>query len=271
MLLSRLGSNDLDETSGMTTASAPGTLWVHNDSGDGPFLYAVEAKTGQLRAIVKVRGAQAVDWESMTRGPGGYLFVGDIGDNDEERQGIVVYRLKEPTLPPGRGAKLHSERAAAFPLVYPDRPRNAETLLCHPKTGVLYILTKEKDGGSEVFAVPSLARLGVRQTLRRVAGFRLPPPTPADRARHHGGLLVTDGAISPDGREVAIATYSRLLLYAVPPGKPLEAALATRPRDFPLPADLAQCEALCYATDGKSILLTGEGVGAPLYSFRSAP
>ena len=270
-LLSRLGSKDLDEVSGMTTASASGTLWLHNDSGDGPFLYAVESKTGTLRAIVKVRGAKSEDWESLTHGPGGFLYVGDIGDNDEERREVALYRLKEPPIPRPAGARregrAYSGDISTFPLVYPDRPHNAETLLCHPKTGALYILTKEKDGGSEVFAVPSLARPGVRQVLRRVGRFRLPAPTPADRARHHGGLLVTDGAISLDGREIAVATYSRLLLYAVPPGKPLEAALSSRPRSFPLPADLAQCEALCYAEDGKSILLTGEGEGAPLYSF----
>ena len=267
MLLSRLGSEDLDEVSGMTPSREPGTLWLHNDSGDGPFLYAAESKTGKLRAIVKVRGAKSEDWEGLTRGPGGFLYVADIGDNDEERREVVIYRLKEPQLPLGRGAKLYSGAVQAFPLVYPDRPHNAEALLCHPKTGALYVLTKEKDGASEVFLVPSLARPGVRQVLRRVGRFRLPAPTSVDRSRKGIGLLVTDGAISPDVREVAVATYSRLLLYAVPPGKPLEAALSGRPRSFALPAELEQCEALCYAPDGKTILLTGEGEGAPLYAF----
>ncbi len=53
--------------------------------------------------VFRVTGAQARDWEDISIGPGpqrgkSYLYIGDIGDNNEARSEIVVYRVAEPTL-----------------------------------------------------------------------------------------------------------------------------------------------------------------------------
>src|ERR1044071_2795033 len=89
------------ESSGLVASrTTPGIYWTHNDSGDGPFLYAFDER-GQSRGVWKVTGAKAKDWEGIAAGPGPdpsrkYLYIGDIGDNGERRAEILIYRVAEP-------------------------------------------------------------------------------------------------------------------------------------------------------------------------------
>jgi hypothetical protein len=247
MLLSRIQTKDVDEASGMAaSAKNPGVVWINNDSGDGPFLYAIEAKTGRLRAYFKLSGVRARDWEALRLTPDGNFLIGDFGDNDAERRDCYLYRTPEPILPPGFGAKLRAGRVEKIPQAYPGGPRNAEALLIHPKTGQFFIVTKSESGTSEVFAGPKLTKI----TTVSVGGE------------------VTDGAISPDGRELVLLTYEKLLFWRWPENKPLASVLKTRPSALPLPRELKQAEALCYAPDGKTLYLTTEGEFPPLFALR---
>src|SRR2546425_2345850 len=64
-----LASPRLIESSGVAVSHAhPGVLWSHNDSGDGPYLYATDL-TGADRGRVLVSGAENEDWEDMALGP----------------------------------------------------------------------------------------------------------------------------------------------------------------------------------------------------------
>src|SRR5215213_4949521 len=101
--LAKLEDGAIDESSGVAASRRnPGLFWTHNDSGDGPFLYAFD-RAGGKRGTWRVAGARAFDWEDMAAGPGpqagqAYLYVGDIGDNDRSRREIVVYRVTEPVV-----------------------------------------------------------------------------------------------------------------------------------------------------------------------------
>ncbi|MGC4046079.1 MAG: hypothetical protein QM758_19990 [Armatimonas sp.] len=249
MLQCRISTKDIDEASGMAASvKNPGVLWINNDSGDGPFLYAVDAKTGQLRAYLKFAGVEAEDWEALRLGPDGVFSVGDIGDNDQERTNIRLYRAPEPVIPPGGPHRLTARGVQTFPLRYPDGPHNAEALLLDPKTKAHYIVTKTDSGISQVFAL-----LGLRE-LKQLGTI-------------NAGGKVTDGAISPDGHEVAILTYKHLLLWRLPAGKPLIAALQTRPTVLPVPKELKKAEAIAYSSNGRMLYMTSEGKKPEIYGL----
>ena len=84
------------------------SLRSHNDSGDGPNLYTIDA-SGRLLATFQIAGAEARDWEDMSSGPcvgdlapaGAAappvcLYLADIGDNDRVREWLTVYVVVEP-------------------------------------------------------------------------------------------------------------------------------------------------------------------------------
>src|SRR6266851_3388499 len=93
----------INESSGIVASrTTPGLYWTHNDSGDGPYIYAFD-EHGARRGTWRVRGAAAIDWEDIAAGPGpqagtSYLYIGDIGDNEGRRAEITVYRVREPTI-----------------------------------------------------------------------------------------------------------------------------------------------------------------------------
>src|SRR6476646_1827310 len=72
----------ITESSGLAASHLhPGIYWTHNDSDDGPYLYAVDSATGKTFARVTMRGIHPRDVEAVSIGPDGDLYVGDIGDN----------------------------------------------------------------------------------------------------------------------------------------------------------------------------------------------
>jgi hypothetical protein len=182
----------VQESSGLARSSQhPGVLYTHNDRGDTPNLFAVDASG--TRAVLRLIGSPSVDWEDLASTPNGLLWVADIGDAEERRQSISVSVADEPALL--SNAQLPT---ATYRFRYPDGRHNAEALLVHPETYRVHIVTKEPEGG-RVYAAPRELELGKVHVLRPVTEA---PPN------------VTAGEFSPDGRVVALRNYSFVFFYS---------------------------------------------------------
>ena len=130
------------ESSGVAVSRAhPDVLWTHNDSGDGPYLYATDLR-GTNRGALLVPGAHAIDWEDIALGPcpvafplpprgktsaPSCLYLADTGDNMEFRPFVTVYAVPEPHPPERASDTLGTTRAPAIlNLRYPDGPHDVE-------------------------------------------------------------------------------------------------------------------------------------------------
>lgn len=263
--LADLKDPDIKESSGIVASrTTPGLYWTHNDSGDGPFIYAFDNR-GSRRGVWHVTGAKARDWEAIAAGPGpernkAYLYIGDIGDNNERRSEIVVYRVLEPVITAADAETTKSkprltESAESIRLRYPDGKHDAETLLLHPQTGNLYVVTKQVFGNPHVYEASSPLATAEPLTLRHVGELRVPSMF---------GGIITDGAISPDGRRVALCDYLRG--YELVLGAPRADfdTIWTQPLTTIELGKRKQGEAITYRLDGRALLTTSEGVPASL-------
>ena len=264
-LLAPLAEPAVVESSGLAASRrTPGVLWTHNDSGDGPLLYATD-RAGRALGTFAVTGAANVDWEDMAAGPGpsgvDVLYVGDIGDNARQRDDLAVYRVPEPPVDPNRpsvgGQLVATEPAERFPFAYPDGRHDAETLLVHPTSGEVLVVTKETGGPTGVYRFPLPLTPERPAILVEVARVSLPGLVGLARA-------ATGGAVSPDGTRVAIRTYTAAAEWTIAPAQSVAEALTGEPRPVALPAT-AQGEAIAYRSDGLALLVTSEGVPCPLY------
>src|SRR4051812_4643102 len=62
VFLASLQNKKVNESSGIVVSRrTPGVFWTHNDSGDGPNLFATDRK-GRSLASFTVTGATNVDW-----------------------------------------------------------------------------------------------------------------------------------------------------------------------------------------------------------------
>jgi len=259
--LASLEDRALDESSGIVASRRnPGLFWTHNDSGGGPLVYAFD-RAGRRRGTFRVEGARAQDWEDIAAGPGpaqgqSYLYAGDIGDNDAERESVIVYRFPEPEVTAeAAAAPLPTQPAEAIRLKYPDGAHDAEALLVHPSTGDLYVVTKRADGAGVYKLAAPFGAEGVH-TLARVATLRGPD---------FFGILITGGDISPDGRRVAFCDYAQGYELTLPEGsKGFDDIWRQRPTVVLL-GGRRQGESVCYRLDGAALLATSEGSPCPLF------
>ena len=152
--IATLKDKSISESSGLAASRlTPGAYWTHNDSGDGPFLYAFDTR-GESFGVFRVAGAQARDWEDMAAGPGptggkaGRISIWATSVTTTTRAWkSSVYRVPEPALTTATRKFTKSkpgttEPAEAIRLRYPDGAHDAETLLVHPVSGHIYIITK---------------------------------------------------------------------------------------------------------------------------------
>ncbi len=178
-------------------------------------------------------GPSEVDWEDMEVGPGptdgaSYLYFADIGDNDLERESVVVIRALEPSIDPDAAPEEIDVDFETLVLEYPDGPHNAETLLLDPDTLDLFIVTKGDAAGSEVFVARGPQSTNSVNALDHVGTlpFGVAPLT--------GDTLATSGDISADGRQILLRTYDSAFWWARPAGVSVEQALTMEPCAVPI-------------------------------------
>lgn len=224
--------DELREVSGLAASTQhAGVLWLHEDSGSGPELIAIDSQTCERVARLTVAGAKARDFEALGIGemPDGSpaIWLGDIGDNLDSWPYVEILRIREP-------AQLRNQSvpSRAFRFTYDDAPHNAEALLVHDTQ--LWVVTKQ---------------------LARGALYRLPDPilkkevNTATRVQDETGL-VTDGSIAPDGSRYVLRDYFDAQMFdGLPPG--------TLTQTIELPAQV-QGEAIAFSADGRALFVASE-------------
>lgn len=253
----------IDESSGLAVDPArPDVLFTHNDSGDVARFFAV-GPDGRTLATYRLPGVDAVDIEDMAvapMAPGGppMVWLADIGDNRGTRPSVALYVVPLPSVPHRPAGTIRTPAPTVWTLTYPGGPRDAEALAVDPVDGRAYVVTKSPLGLSTVYAVPPGG--GVLTEVGRLR-FSL-TGTPGGPVGPVGQLAVTGGSFSADGTRLVLRTYTDGYAWAVP-GTDVAAALRRPPVRFPLPAQ-RQGEGIAVTPDGRSVLLSSEGVHQPV-------
>jgi hypothetical protein len=267
-VVGHIANPDITEASGLVVSKCqPGVFWTHNDSGDGPFIYAIDS-SGQNLGTWKVTNAENQDWEDIAefKGPDGtcYVYIGEIGDNSIRRSVHSIYRVREPIVSEqAKGTRQKNagttEQAEILNFSYADINQNAETLLVHPVTGDIYILTKRREGPSGVYKIIPTFGVAEVQKAPKIAEIKV-PSIPV-------GLL-TGGDISSDGKHVALCDYIDGYELTLPDG---DKNFDDIWKQTPVEMDLGERdtgEAICYSLDGRTVYATTENKNAPIIEVR---
>lgn len=263
-VVGRIESPEIIESSGIAASKCQSdVLWTHNDSGDDAFIFAINPK-GEKLGTWRVSGARNFDWEDIAafKDPSGtcFLYIGEIGNNKLKRDEFVVYRVKEPAISAGdkfssKKNPLATENAEAIKFTYPNGLHDAETLMVHPQTGDIYVLTKEVGDASIVYKLAANYQKEDANKLEKIAEIAVPTVP--------NGLL-TGGDISPDGKRVVICDYFSAYEIILPgDAKNFDDIW----KQAPAMVDLGrreQGEAICYSADGNSIFATSEKKNSPV-------
>lgn len=261
-------SSEIKESSGIVASKCQeNVFWTHNDSGDGAFVFAFN-KTGENLGVWSVKNAENRDWEDLatmkTANGECFLYAGDIGDNGRKHSEIIVYKFKEPTVSNDgkdttRKNPLPTEPAEAIKMQYPESRFDAETLLVHPQTGDIYVVTKRLREKATVYKLAANYSLDKINKLEKITDFTVPSVP-------YGFL--TGGDISSDGKRVIIVDYLAAYEMILPAtAKNFDEIWQEKPWIVDL-GEREQGEAICYSADDKAIYATSERLNSPIIEVK---
>jgi len=246
----------IDEASGIAASRKnAGVLWVHNDSGDPPRVFAMNSE-GKHLGIYRLGGAGARDWEDIAIGSGpdpnkDYLYIGDIGDNAARHSSVTVYRVPEPGVEPNQSAvNTTLSGVETIKLQYPDGPRNAETLMVDPTNRDICIISKEIS--TKVYRAAYPQSTTQTTTMEQVATLPL--------------SMAVGGDISSLGDMIIVRGYNNASIWLRPEGANLRDAFSGPACNVPLVLE-RQGEGICFDAEGCGYYTISEGWHQPIYYF----
>lgn len=158
-------NEDLREISGMIYWN--GKLYGHEDSGNDPVIYEMDAVTGEIsKRITLDVPLDKMDWEDITQDET-YIYVGDFGNNSGTRHNLRIFRVAKSLIAAvtGASATIPAVNIETIRFTYNDQtdftshpnatPFDCEAMIYHD--GNLHLFTKGWDGGgTRHYVLPAL-------------------------------------------------------------------------------------------------------------------
>jgi hypothetical protein len=239
-----LADDRLTEISGMAATSS-GYAVVNNGSGLDSHrkIFLLDSKCAVSKAVT-FSGNGARDPEDLAAAKDGTLWVADTGDSAKNRETIALWKLAKGSNTP-----------VVYRLSYPDGKHDAGALIL-AADGTPVIVTKDA-AAPKLYSPVGALQANKTVKLQKVGTFSLPKTTTSNPLAAAGRLVVTGGAVSPNGSKVTLRTYSDAVEFDVTNGNLVESIVKGVPRVTPLP-DEPRGEAITYSTDGAAFLTVSE-------------
>ncbi len=203
--LKKLAALPVDEVSGIEYVD--GMLWALEDHGNKNRIYKV-GFDGKLEQQITLKDVKNNDWEEIASDNQGNLYIGDFGNNENDRIDLAIYKVQKDVL-----SNNEAEVAAITSFYYPEQkdfpPKKSgrffdvEAFFEH--SGHFYLFTKNRSAGFNgelfVYKVPNAPG---KYAAKKIATL------------HTCGMYkkcaVTAADISPDGKTAVLLAGDRLWL-----------------------------------------------------------
>lgn len=151
----------LKEVSGITLSKDKKTIWVIEDRGNKNAVYGLK-EDGQMVAKIPVENSENTDWEDIISDPQGNIYIGDFGNNDNDRKDLAILKtdlkdVNQTTTKVIQTTKFHYQGQTDFPPKKSNLLYDCEAFV--EMNGNFYLFTKNRskgfDGTFLVFQVPN--------------------------------------------------------------------------------------------------------------------
>lgn len=247
----------LSEVSGITTVPNSDLIWMINDSNNRPILFGVNSKGKTEREILV--NAKNIDWEDLTSDVEGNIYIGDFGNNENERKNLRILKIDKKYLDKKTAEveeiEFEYEDQDDFPPKKKKRFFDAESFFYFKNH--FYIFTKsrvdKKYGETNVYSVP--AKKG-KHKAKRIDNF--------DNGKKDKSWI-TSASISAEGNKVVLLSQKNVLIFS---DFKKDKFFKGKRREIDLKF-YSQLEAICFK-DATTVFITDErnkDVGGNLYTL----
>ena len=198
----------LDESSGLEIAGST-TLWSHNDRNGKAELYRFDT-LGLLTQTLEITNAENVDWEDLTQDDDGNLYIGDFGNNDNDRQDLVIYKISNDDLSTANNEVAASKIFFSYPdqTAFPPAESNFQfdVEAMFAKGEYLYLLSRDRSrpfiGNTKLYQIPNTPGEYTATLLATIL---------TDSDKNKGQITAVD--LSPDKQTLAMISNTSIWLY----------------------------------------------------------
>ena len=235
--------NKLSEVSGLDK-DGKGNLWVIEDNGNKDKLFQINEKA-QIVKELKIENAKNADWEDLTIAKDGTVYIGDFGNNFNQRQDLVIYKIPKQQL------KKKTPKAEKIKFSYPEQkefPPTKDGFFFDSEgffhwNGYLYVFTKNRtrpyDGRTFIYRIPDRPGNHEAELLGDIV-----------LCKEKDHCSVTGADISSDGKLVALIGYGYVYLL-----KDFEHASMHKATVEPIYIVYeTQIEAVCFSDDSTLLI-----------------
>jgi hypothetical protein len=256
------GFPEINQASGLAySRKNPGFLWTHQDKNFDNSLFLINASNGEIVATYKILGTENRDWEDIEIATGptaglDYLYLGDIGDNDQIYNNYAIYRFEEPKFEESHQGKIIELEMPYDKITfrYPNKSYDVEALMVDPLTKDIYLATK-RELRSQLFVLPFPQNLEKELTAIKAGSFSF--------------RFVTAGTVSKEGDKVIMKNYNQIFYWEKKSGQTFVEMMAEIPLLLPYDPKEEQGEAICFDPAGGYFTLSelANGVRPQLYHY----
>ena len=198
----------LKEVSGITYNKSDKLIFAIQDRGNNNEIQVLNLDGKWIKSIA-VANATNVDWEDITQDKNGNLYIGDFGNNKNDRQDLCIYKVSKDQLSLKNAISEYKiafsyPQQADFPPKKINRFYDLEGFI--EMNGAFYLFTKNRsknfDGTCLIYKVEN--REG-SQEAKLMGSF-----TTCDNYNH---CAVTSAAISPDGTKMVVLCQDKIILF----------------------------------------------------------
>lgn len=198
----------LKENSGIEIAPKSKLIWTLQDSGNPAEIYGLDAH-GKIVQTIAITNAQNNDWEDISSDASGNLYIGDFGNNDNDRKNLCIYKidaahLRHDQATVSASINFYFPQQKAFPPKKSEMVYDVESFFVWQDH--FYLFTKNRsskfDGETALYLVPNKPG---NHAAKKIATFKT--------CGSYGKCAVTSADISPDGKKVALLTSGYVWLF----------------------------------------------------------
>ncbi len=250
--------NFLKEVSGTQTIKNSDLIWMLNDSGNSNKIYGLSSK-GKLKKEIIIN-AKNHDWEDLSSDDKGNLYIGDFGNNHNDRKNLAILKINHKDLSDSKNIDIKRIR-----FQYPNQHKFP------PKKKKLYFDTES------FFFYNDSIYLFTRSRVKGDYGKTSLYKIPAIKGNHTAEFIseftfcnklkcsITSAAISSDKKKIVLLGHDAVLLFTDFKDDDFFSGKVTQ---IPL-NHKSQKEGVCFK-DNNTLYITDEyahGEGGNLYEF----
>ena len=217
---------------------------------------------GKIAKTITISNATNVDWEDITKDKSGNIYIGDFGNNDNERKDLCIYKVNKN--------QLNKDQASAeykISFSYPEQtefpPKKKEMFFdvegFFEYQNNFYLFTKNRskdfDGTAYIYKIANKAGT---QKATKIGEFKT--------CNNYNHCVLTSATISPDGKKVVVLSHDKIVLFKGFKGDLFHKGTQTEIKLNPC----SQKEAIVFK-DNNTLLIADEKtnkVGGNVYEFR---